>query len=117
MSARRTLDRAMTERELMEAVIECAQRFGWKCMHIPDRLYKLAAKEQRWDAMTGAEDWPDLILVRNGVMWVVECKTERGQVSDGQHAWLQAFATLRFPRVAIWRPSDWSSGEIEETLR
>lgn len=110
----------MSEQQLLGAVVEAAQRLGWRVMHIPDGLYATAAKEERFDALVGAEGWPDLVLVRGGELIVAELKTERGQLSANQAAWMQAFREVQDERgicVQVWRPHHWSSGAIEEVLR
>lgn len=125
--ARSILDQHVTEDELLEAVVEMAERFKWRVSHIPDKLYKLAAKEQRWDAMRGAKSFPDLVMVRRGVLIFAETKTEAGELDPGQAEWhsdIEAVQQLcwdwdEFCPVLyyLWRPSHLSSGEIERTLR
>lgn len=111
MTARQVLDRGMSERVLLEAVIECALRLGWQVAHIPDALYALAASQGRFDALMGAEGLPDLILAKGGRVILAECKSARGRVRDTQAVWLAESGGY------LWRPMDWSSGEIEAMLR
>jgi hypothetical protein len=111
MTARDVLDRGMPERVLLDAVIECALRLGWQVAHIPDDLYALAASQGRFDALAGAEGLPDLILAKGGQVILAECKSQRGAVRDEQMRWIVASSAY------VWRPSDWSSGEIENVLR
>lgn len=129
-TARQVLDRHTSEADFMDSVIELAQRTGWKVMHVPDKLYKLAAKEERWDAMPGAEDFPDLLMVhpQRGQLCVLECKDQRGRVTEGQREWLSAFYGVLFRMAGLipkerhkdfyaltWidfaRPSDWDRVE------
>lgn len=127
MSARQVLDEAMLEDELLSAVVEAAERLGWKVAHIPDRLYKLAAKEGRWDAMRGAKSFPDLVMTRNGRLIFAETKTETGELEPGQAEWLAELQIipdkhiLEFVpcpvEVYLWRPRHWSSGAIERILQ
>lgn len=126
--ARQVLDAAMTEDELLEAVVEMAERLGWRVSHIPDKLYKLAAEEQRWDAMRGAKSFPDLVMVRNGWLIFAELKTEDGELEAGQVEWkralqyVEAFTEEREygpsrVRWCLWRPHHHSDGTIEAVLR
>lgn len=131
-SARAILDAAMTEAELQEAIIERFDQFGWTWMHIPDRLYGMAAQQKRFDAMVGAKGFPDLLALHpDGVLLVIECKTEDGMPTPEQEEWLRLWgiflaelwkliparyheAMLDRMLVAIWRPRDLSSGVIDE---
>lgn len=121
-TARAILDAAMTEAELLDAVVDAALTFGWLVSHIPDRLYALAAKDQRFDALIGAEGLPDLILAREGDetrggrVIVAELKTNTGKVKLRQQAWLQAFISAGI-EAHVWRPVDLSSGRIDAVLR
>jgi hypothetical protein len=101
----------ISERELMKAVIACAERLGWVVAHINDDLYALAAREGRQDALVGAKGLPDLVLARNGVTLLVELKSERGRVRPEQAAWIEASGGY------VWRPSHWLAGDVERVLR
>lgn len=115
----------MSERELLEAVVECAQRLGYLVAHIPDELYKLAVSVDRPDMMAGAAGLPDLILVHPGDKWLpvifAELKTERGRVRPMQQVWLDALDRESlddgFVRVVLWKPMDWLDGSVERVLR
>lgn len=114
MSARQILDAAMTEKAFMDAVIELAETYGWLWAHVPDKLYKLAAKEGRIDAMGGAKGLPDLIMVHPADTWrpiiFAELKTEKGTVQPEQTTWLEALdrghMMENYVVVRLWRPSD-----------
>lgn len=86
-----------SERQFMDAIIETALRLHYKVMHINDRLYALAAKQGRYDALAGAEGFPDLLIVGYGVMFVIETKAQDGRTSLAQDEWLDAFAGLVDP--------------------
>ena len=92
--ARRLLDNAMSEAALMQAIVECAELHGFLVLHIPDKLYKLAMKEGRMDAMGGAKGFPDLVLLHGSgsTMLVLETKTVRGETTAEQDAFLDAFS-------------------------
>lgn len=134
-TARQVLDEAMSEEELQEAVIEYLDTFGWTWAHIPDKLYKLAAKEDRWDAMPGAEGFLDILALHpDGRLLVIECKREGQAPRPDQEEWLRLWMAflqrvwaviparhhaemLDLMLVAVWQPSDLSSGAIEAIVK
>jgi hypothetical protein len=93
----------MTERELQDAVIECAEVFGWKVHH------------QKY-SIQSARGWPDLFMVRDGRALAAELKRDGRTPTPAQVEWLKALERAG-AEVHIWRPADWRSGEIERVLR
>jgi hypothetical protein len=61
-------------------------------------------------AYKGHAGLPDLILAREGVVLLVELKSEKGKVSLDQQAWIDA----AHPFGYVWAPRDWP--EVEEVL-
>lgn len=134
VTARQILDRSMSEEQLQDAVIEYLDLFGWTWAHIPDRLYKLAVKERRFDAMPGAKGFLDILALHpDGRLIVIECKTEQGDLEPEQDEWLRLWGAfmariwgviparkhaemLDLLAVVIWRPSDLSDGTVEAFL-
>ena len=56
---------AMTEQQLLDAVLELAEFFGWRAIHHRPAMNRRG----RWSTpMSGrwASGWPDLFLVRDG---------------------------------------------------
>lgn len=109
MTARRTLDRSMTEAQLQAAVIACAKALRWRVYHT-------------YDSRRSERGFPDLVMLRHGKLLVVELKSAFGRTSRDQDAWLDAFkwfaeSAPESVGVYQWRPIDWSSGEIERVLR
>lgn len=98
-----TAARAMSERELQENVIAMAQLLGWRVQFT-------------WSSVHSPAGWPDLFMVRVDRALAAELKTERGKVTTAQREWLDRLAAVGV-ETAIWRPSDWLSGQIEEVLR
>lgn len=109
----------MTEAQLQVAVIDAAHLFGWLVHHVkpartPDGKYLTRIQ--------GDPGFPDLVLARNGTALFVELKSERGRLTIDQQAWLDH---LEPPmggiesdhEVYVWRPEDWTSGQIVEWLR
>ncbi len=93
----------MTEKQLMQAVIEAASWRHYKIYHTHD--------SRRSDP-----GFPDLILLRerDGRRFAIELKTERGKVSPAQVDWLAAFSTCGIPAFVVRpRDLDW----LLETLR
>lgn len=127
----------MSESQLQADVIELAVRLGYLWFHAPETPD--AAKPPRDLKVDLREAWktdpafgkglPDLVLLRPpaplpgsahafrpGRLIFAELKAERGRLRAGQKVWLVALAEAGY-EVCIWRPSDWSSGIIEEVLR
>lgn len=107
MTARRTLDRHMTEAQLQEAIIDLARLRGWLIHH--DRPARLANGEWR-TPIQGDHGFFDLVLIRAQRALFVELKTEQGKLTHAQQAWQDAANGL------VWRPEDWSSGLIAQVL-
>lgn len=105
----RVLDSTMSEAELQASVIELARLTGWRYYHTHD-------------SRRSPHGFPDLILVRLGRMIVAELKSARGVPTPAQEAWLDDLALVQdrsggVVEVRLWRPADWSSGEIEARLK
>ncbi len=105
--------RAMSEAELQSAVIELAQRLGWRVAHFRTAM----SKSGHWMTPVQGDGagFPDLILVRERVI-AAELKGERGRMRPEQDAWLKAFFKAGI-MVAVWNSRDWFSGVVEDTLR
>ena len=95
-------------KELMPAVIEMAKHYGWRVYHTHD-------------SRKSAAGFPDLVLVRKGVLVFAELKSEKGVVSTEQQEWLRDLSIVATHTGAVgacvWRPRHWHDGTIEETLR
>ena len=102
----------MSEAELQKAVIELAQRLGYRVAHFRPALTQTG----RWvTAVQGdGAGFVDLVLARKGVVLFIELKSKKGRVSDAQEAWLS-----ELPRgfTFVFRPGDWLDGTIETVLR
>lgn len=64
----------MRESDFQRTVIEMAQHLGWLCYHT-------------YDSRRSQEGFPDLVLVRDRVLFV-ELKSERGKQSPAQREWM-----------------------------
>src|SRR5690606_27676425 len=97
---------------------------GWKVHHT-----RPARTDKGWRTpIQGDAGYPDLTMARRGRMVIAELKSETGELTREQAAWLE-----HLPRVAqeddsadrdlhahaievyVWRPSDWP--HILEVLR
>lgn len=130
-TVREVLDRSVSERAFQAAVIEMAQRLHWLVFHASDR----APSEENRDYRALEAGFPDLVLVKGGVLIFAELKTDTGKLRAQQARWLLALDSvaanhapdepfdmdadearaLSCVKVKLWRPRDWP--EIEETLR
>jgi len=110
-----------------EAVEELAQLRGWRVHHVRAAL----KKDGSWySPVTGNPGFPDNAFARDGVVLVVEFKTDDRYPSAQQRGWLDAIhphwsaskgdrPPLRPPKARlaayVWRPRDWKF--IEEVLK
>jgi hypothetical protein len=99
-------------RELQRAIIDLAQRLGWRVATFPP-----VATERGWRTPAGAngKGWPDMVLVRDRVI-VAEVKGDSDRLRPEQREWLSAFRMAGVP-AHVWTPAEWASGEVENILR
>ena len=112
--ARKILDAATSEDQLLDKTIRYARLRHWYVHH--DRP---ARTRDGWrTAIQGDKGFPDFLAVREGRMVIAEFKDEKGRVSPGQEEWLRRFvevaASALVVEVYVWRPSSWP--EIERIL-
>lgn len=93
----------MTERQLQDAVVECATLLGWRTYHV-------------YDSRRSQPGFPDLVCVRGPRLLFVELKTAKGRLSPAQLQWLDDL-TATAAEVFTWRPEQWANGAIEKALR
>jgi hypothetical protein len=82
---------ALTEKEWMRQVVDLAHLLGWATYH-------------PLVSMKSPAGWPDLVLVRDRVLFV-ECKAERGVLSRHQERWRDRFLTAG-AEWYLWKPAD-----------
>ena len=92
----------MTEAELQAHVILAATTLGWRHYHT-----------HRSDRSPAG--FPDLVLVRRGVVVFAELKRQTGRVSPAQREWLADLKATPNPTY-VWRPGDWLDGTITHAL-
>lgn len=69
------------------------------------------------DSRRSPSGWPDVAAIKpaGGTLYLCELKTETGQVTPAQQAWLEALAGCTGVVAECWRPA--MLQEIVETLR
>lgn len=82
----------MTEKQLSATIIHAAKECGW-----------LIART--WLSKFSPAGEPDLRMIRQGRLVVVELKSAKGKPSEAQNEWLEAYAGCGIDAF-IWRPSD-----------
>ncbi len=98
--------RRLTEKSFMAAVVQYARLHKWRVYHTHD-------------SRRSAPGWPDLALVRDGVLVLAELKVGKNRTTAAQHDWLYALQRVAESSrgavaVHLWTPEDW--GLIELTL-
>ena len=122
----------LTETEFKTKVIDLAHAHSWLVHH--DRPARKS--DGAWSTpIEGDPGFPDLVLVRDQSVIIVELKTTKGVLLDTQREWMAALTgdgSGRSPRqsarswvdgmvgahdllIDTWRPENWAF--IEETLR
>lgn len=101
----------IVEREagFQATVVQLAELHGWRLYHTHD-------------SRRSNPGFPDLVLVRDGVLIFAELKSETGRVSPAQTEWLAALEHVEreAPGVVsthVWRPRDWHTIEHILTRR
>jgi hypothetical protein len=119
------LAHAMSEDQLLDAVIEFAEWHHWLVDHP-----RPARTKAGWATpLQGDAGRPDLLMAHpTGRVITAELKSEIGRLSEAQKRWNEALAAAgRRAAVAsrtedmvyahfIWRPSDWLNGTIRGVL-
>jgi len=103
------IDKLLTEKDFEGWLKELARTFGYQYYHTWRSIHSPAGFPDSW--MIRIEPEPRLIIA--------ELKTEKGQPTVEQYAWLSALQTLAemskgLIQCYLWRPSD--RDEIERIL-
>lgn len=96
-----------SETQLQSAVIELAERLGWRVFHCPDC--------RKCPGSTAA-GFPDLVLAHSdGRVMFRELKVGRNALTDEQTEWGERLC----PQAdwSVWHDNDWRCGTIEKELR
>ena len=106
------LENTLSEADLQQSVVQMAHLYGWLVHH-----GRPARTTNGWcTPITGDTGFPDLVLVREGRIIFCELKSARGRISPQQKRWLKQLSDNYLVKAVVWRPRDWFSGEIAETL-
>jgi hypothetical protein len=103
-AARGTVTPRITEKQLQDAIVECATLLGWRVFH-------------PWTSIHSAAGYPDLTLVRPPRVILAELKSATGKLSPDQDDWLRDLMLCPGVEAYLWTPEAWLSGRIEEVLR
>lgn len=110
----------MTEKELLDAVVERARGLGWRVARFPKVPVKYPAQPVRWMTPVQADGkgWLDLLLVRERVLAVeikaAEDSSDR-RLPPAQQEWFDAWR-IAGVRAFVWRPDDWRDGTVDREL-
>ena len=88
------------EKAFQAEVIKEARRLGWRHYHT-------------YDSRKSAAGFPDLVLVRDRVVWV-ELKSATGRLTAAQEEW-RDWLLAAGQEWHLWRPADWPA--IVEVLK
>ena len=88
----------LTEKDFLAMVRQLATLNGWLCYHVHDSRRSPAG-------------FPDLVLVRDGVLLVVEAKLDGGRLTPEQRRWLEEFRKCGIGG-GLWRPRDFDLIEL-----
>lgn len=91
----------LTETPFVGRIIDLAKRTGWLVTHFRPARTRRGYRTP----LQGDKGFCDLVLARDGVVLIRECKTDRGSLTREQRAWLAELGDL----AAVWRPRDWDT--------
>ena len=93
-----SVTRQINEKAFQTIVIATARECGWMVYHT-------------YDSRKSEPGFPDLCMVKDGIVMFVELKTDKGKATTAQRNWIKQFIRhqhrcQRFI-VEIWRPKTW----------
>lgn len=99
-------------RDLQDAIVQAAHLLGWRAAH-----FAAARTKDGWrtPARYDAKGWPDLVLVRERVVFI-EVKGDGDGLSMEQSEWIDRLRAAG-QEVYVATPPMWRSGEVEAVLR
>jgi hypothetical protein len=95
MTTAATYHDRMTEKQLMQTIIEAAQHLGWSCYHT-------------FDSRRSTPGFPDIIAVRPPRVIAIETKAKGGRLAQAQIVWLDDLNRSGIPAYVVYpRDLDW----------
>lgn len=91
----------MREEEWQRQVLDTAKMFGWLSAHFRPLMTRHG---WRTPVQGDGKGWPDLVLVRDAILYV-ELKSDEGDLTTEQRIWLLALDHAG-AETHVWRPRD-----------
>lgn len=103
----------ISESDFMSWVIDYAHLKKWLVAHFRPAMIRSG----KWVTPVQADGagFPDLVMVREKRLLVVEVKSDIGYLSAAQEKWLKAFGGVKGIEAYVWRPKD--KKEVMEILK
>lgn len=112
-SLARVKNRTASETDLQRVVIAYAKDHGW----LVDHRARGRTRDGTWLTIVwGHPGWPDVAMVRDDRLVLVELKAEDGAVSPEQQVWHNRLERVPGIEFYVWRPRDWTA-TIRPVLR
>ena len=93
-----SVTRQINEKAFQTIVIATARENGWLVYHT-------------FDSRKSEPGYPDLCMIKDGVIMFVELKTDKGKVTTAQRQWIERLIRHQYHCenlvVEIWRPHIW----------
>lgn len=108
----------LTEEELQTRLVAYARAHGWMVHFVPDALYRRSFinKNNRHNALDlGDRGFPDLLMIRAGVVWFRELKVKKNVLSPQQKVWRDYLLEAGHD-WALWHPKTMDDLEFIESL-
>jgi hypothetical protein len=101
----------VTGAELQDAIVDAAHLAGFRVAH-----FAAARTQHGWrtPCRYDAKGWPDLVRVRDRVVFV-EVKGDGDHLRADQAAWLASLARAG-AEVHVWTAEEWADGTVDAVL-
>lgn len=91
------------ETECEKTIVQAAMRYGWL---VHGTRAAMTAKGEWRTALKGHPGFPDLILVRDGQLLIVELKRHPNKVEPSQQIWLDSLRAAGVNALVLWVPDE-----------
>jgi hypothetical protein len=100
----------ITEAEFLRQLLQLAALLRWRTCHFrPGRT----ARDWRTAVQGDGKGWPDIVLVRERIIFAELKRESRAKITREQETWLAALRRAG-AEVYLWTPADWP--DIERVL-